>query len=519
MHNNKRIQNVHKNLFPICTMIVSFLSIASVIFFTDPPHVGATVRGYGHQKNDFHRIQMSRVLSRELSDKSEYPWDEVGLLLGTGGDEHFGYSVAISDETDAVAVGSLKVREDYKGGVSVFEKAENNTWQRMGETLLGESFERTGWNVEMSKDGKTLAYGDPKANDYTGVVNILNWDDSTSSWNQMGSTIMGTIGNFELSFIGNGCGDTISLSDDGTTIAVGGCHLYNTTTLDWNSDASDVRVYSYNNADWELVGTNITSGNIGDNFALSMSLSGDGTTVAVGSFWCNEVVESRLGCVRIFRIVDGDWTQIGQELKGQFEFMSIGKEVSLNRDGKVLATSGTEFVRVYRCEGERWESVGEDIYGGSLEADSFGNSISLSDDGNVLAIGAPQLYTESAKGFAMVLRYCEDEWRVASRIEGLSDEDEFGFSIDLSGDGKKLVMGAKQSSLSSGWNPGGPSGYARVFQLEPGLLERSCPTESAPGIPFDLPNNDDSSGSSRHIERVQLVITVCIATSNLFLFI
>ena len=100
-----------------------------------------------------------------------------------------------------------------------------------------------------------------------------------------------------------------------------------------------------------------------------------------------------------------------------------------------------------------------------------------------------------------------------------NDEDEFGFSIDLSGDGKKLVVGAKQSSLFSGWNPDGPSGYVRVFQLEPGLLERSCPTEGAPGIPFDLPIDNDSSGSSRYIERVQLVITVFIATSNLFLFI
>lgn len=168
--------------------MISFLSIASVFFFTDPLHAGAIIRGYGHKENDFHRNQMSTVLSRELSDKSEYPWDEVGLLLGKEGREEFGYSVAISDETDAVAVGSLKA-SDYKGGVSVFEKAENNTWLLMGEKLLGERFERTGWNVEISKDGKTLAYGDPEANDYTGVVNIFNWDNSTDSWNQMGSTI------------------------------------------------------------------------------------------------------------------------------------------------------------------------------------------------------------------------------------------------------------------------------------------------------------------------------------------
>lgn len=496
-------------------MLFPSISIASVIFFADPIRVGASIRAYlyGHKKDDFHRIQMKTVLSRALSGESEYAWEEAGLLLGKGGDENFGYSVATSYEGDIVAVGSLKV-SDYSGGISVFEKTGNTVWQQMGETLLGEKFKKTGWNVELSKDGKIVAYGDSEANDYTGVVKIFDWDDLANSWNQMGSDIMGTIGNLELSF-GYGCGTTISLSDEGKTIAVGGCHLYNTTSFDSDNKAHDVRVYSYNSAsiDWEQVGMNITSGMKGDFFSRSLALSADGTTVAVGAGWCDEFGdELNLGCVRVYRLIDGDWTQIGQELKGGFEFMLLGKEVSLNKDGTVLAFSGTEFVRVRRFEGEMWEPVGEDIYGGSVEPDSFGESISLSDDGTVLAIGAPQLYTEPYKGFVMVLRYCEDEWRVASRLEGLTDEGEFGHSLDLSGNGKKLVVGAKQSPLHQ-WDPDGPSGYAQVFQLEPGPLERSCPRESAPGNPF----GDSPSGSSTHTERMQFVVTACIATSFLLL--
>jgi hypothetical protein len=92
-------------------------------------------------------------------------------------------------------------------------------WQKIGNDIKGEAaFDRSGWSVSLSSDGKTVAVGAPwndgNAGAYSGHVRIFQWTESTSAWTQVGADIDG-----EESV--NQSGRSVSLSSDGKTVAVG----------------------------------------------------------------------------------------------------------------------------------------------------------------------------------------------------------------------------------------------------------------------------------------------------------
>ncbi|MCH2204018.1 MAG: hypothetical protein MK102_18790, partial [Fuerstiella sp.] len=90
------------------------------------------------------------------------------------------------------------------------------------------------------------------------------------------------------------------------------------------------------------------------------------------------------------------WTQIGQDIDGEAEFDQSGSSVSLSADGSVVAIGAiyndgngndSGHVRLYRNTGGTWTQIGEDI-DGEAAGDRSGSSVSLSADGSVVAIGA-----------------------------------------------------------------------------------------------------------------------------------
>ena len=166
----------------------------------------------------------------------------------------------------------------------------------------GEDDDEFGNSVDISSDGKTLAIGAPgdyEANDRPGYVRVyylesiyyLESNDLTSSWTQIGQDIIGEAD-------GDGFGSSVSLSDDGKTLAVGA--PYN----DGNGKGSGhVRVYRMDDSStsWTQVGEDIDGDAIDDYSGFAVSLSADGTTVAIGAPW-NADNGYISGHVRIFSI-------------------------------------------------------------------------------------------------------------------------------------------------------------------------------------------------------------------------
>jgi len=94
------------------------------------------------------------------------------------------------------------------------------------------------------------------------------------------------------------------------------------------------------------------------------------------------------------------WTQIGEDIVGEYYDDYSGTSVSLSADGETLAIgadrndgingSSSGHVRVYRLDANQdWKKIGDDIDGEDA-GDRSGFSVSLSADGMTVAIGAPR---------------------------------------------------------------------------------------------------------------------------------
>jgi len=68
----------------------------------------------------------------------------------------------------------------------------------------------------------------------------------------------------------------------------------------------------------------------------SVSLSSDGSVVAIGA-----PVHDGKGTVQVYQNMSGTWTQIGSDIDGQAAVDFVGSSVSLSSDGSVVAIGAT----------------------------------------------------------------------------------------------------------------------------------------------------------------------------------
>jgi hypothetical protein len=347
----------------------------------------------------------------------------------------------------------------------------------MGDDIDGEGRDDfSGSSVSLSSDGTRLAIGTP-ANDGNGISsgNVRVYEYTSGTWVQMGSDIDGDEE-------GDYSGQSVSLSDDGFILAIGA--NYN----DGNGiDAGQVRIYQYEGTNWVQMGVDIDGEAAGDGSGHSISLSDDGFRVAIGAF-SNDGNGSGSGHVRVYQYGGDAWIQVGEDIDGEAEDDYSGNSVSLSSDGSIVAI-GANFndgngvnsghVRVYKFLNDTWKRMGEDIDGENIN-DQSGYSISLSSDGSIVAIGA---YANDGNGLGSghvrVYKFYNEMWvQLGSDIDGETEGDGSGASVSLSSDGYKVAVGAYAND-GNGEN----AGQVRVFYIS-GI--DSCAFNSLP-----LPVNDN----------------------------
>ncbi len=126
----------------------------------------------------------------------------------------------------------------------------------------------------------------------------------------------------------------MSLSSDGTVLAVGA--IYN----DGNGSTSGhVRVYKYLNNAWTKLGNDIDGEAAGDYSGHSVSLSSDGTMLAVGAPYNGNYQ----GHARVYKYLNSAWSQRGGDIDGGGNYASSGQSISLSSDGSVLAVGAPYF--------------------------------------------------------------------------------------------------------------------------------------------------------------------------------
>ena len=161
----------------------------------------------------------------------------------------------------------------------------------MGSDIDGEAAgDFSGFSVSISSDGTIVAIGADN-NDGNGTnsghVRIYEWNSGSSSWDKKGSDIDGEAA-------ADYSGQSVSISSDGTIVAIGA------NGNDGNGNAAGhVRIYEWNGSAWIQRGNDIDGEAANDNSGRSVSLSSDGTIVAIGAYG-NDGNGNAAGHVRVY---------------------------------------------------------------------------------------------------------------------------------------------------------------------------------------------------------------------------
>ncbi len=391
---------------------------------------------------------------------SQAQWAQLGQDIdGEALGDFSGFSVSISSDGSVVAIGARgnDGTGTNAGHVRVYENI-SGTWMQIGNDIDGEyAGDYSGFSVSISGDGSTVAIG-ARSNDdeayNAGHVRI--YQNNSGTWTQIGNDIDG-----EASGDESGC--AVSLSDDGTIVAIGAY------SNDGNgNDAGHVRIFENNSGTWTQIGNDIDAEAAYDFFGNAVSLSADGSIVAIGAT-NNDGFAADAGHVRVFENISGTWTQLGSDIDGEAVGDNSGASVSLSDDGSILAVgaygnddNGIDAgqAKVYQYQGGTWTQMGNDINGEAAD-DYFGHSLSLNADGSVLAVGA---YwndgSGSNAGHVRVFQYIGGGWiQAGNDIDGENAQDESGLSVSISANGSIVAIGAHKNQ-ALGIN----TGHVRMYE-------------------------------------------------------
>jgi hypothetical protein len=383
-------------------------------------------------------------------------------------------SIKNNDLPDKVDTFNFKIKELNKIKTLSFEWAKdpNASYYRLLEKLEGKN---SYWPVARIDDTNTSSY------EYTPALIALVgatyvWEacgsDNKCVWSNQVTTkrlINKGIGYFKASnaYIGDHFGQSVSLSADGKTLAVGawreasgykgilsGTKINsegNKETRDKNTGS--VYIFSLKDDGW-IQQAYITPDNLqgGDFFGLAVSLSADGNTLAVGATGeDSDSKNARFGHDNDKYITDDgtDYADLSDEEKNQYK--NHGKN------------SGA--VYTFKRLDSEWQKS-HFIKPDSVEIDAnFGSVVDLSADGKTLAVGARDGGGDGKKhGTAYIFSFKKTEWTQDQIFVGKNkkENDNFGFAVDLSGNGKVLAVGAYSEEDEDDINNNG--GVAYIFR-------------------------------------------------------
>ncbi|MEH6536845.1 MAG: T9SS type A sorting domain-containing protein [Psychroserpens sp.] len=342
----------------------------------------------GEFNSDINSDRTGRVL---VYQKQSGDWVQLGNDIDGGESSRIGGSISLSSNGNRIAIYDFStdgIAGFNVGSTKVFE-FQANIWVQIGQTIEGEGQQdstTSNSNLSISSDGSILAIGTPQ-NDGGGVnsghVRVFNYDSSTSQWLQIGDDIDGEDQN-------NGFGVSVDLSSNGQRIVIGAPVHFNAF-----STPGHVRVFEYQGGSWVQIGDEIEGEGNFDLFGRDVNISSNGNIIAVGAR-DNDGNGQSSGHVRIYEYQVNDWIQLGNDIDGEGALNGSGENLSLSSDGTVVAVGSifndvngfrTGHVRVFKYSSTDWTQVGIDI-DGEAEGDDFSSDLSLSADGSIVVVGA-----------------------------------------------------------------------------------------------------------------------------------
>jgi hypothetical protein len=386
--------------------------------------------------------------------------------------------------------------QDY---IVVVTARAQQAYVKASNTRAGALFGRS---VALSADGTTLAVGavlESSGQLNSGAVYVFTRAGAT--WVQQAFLKASNAG------AGDGFGESVALSADGSTLAVGADLEDSAATGVGGNQASNdgtdsgaVYVFTRAGATWTQQAY-VKASNTGaiDEFGGSVALSADGATLAVGAILEDgaatgvngeqrdtSAIRDASGAVYVFTRAGVTWTQqayvkasntgasdhfgVSVALAGDGSTLAVGAfredSAATGVDGDQAANSAAESgaVYVFTRAGTRWTQQAYVKASNTGADDGFGQNIALSANGSTLAVGAifeasaaagvggdQTDNTAIASGAVYVFVFSDARWTHQTYAKASNPEtfDELGISVALSGDGATLAAGALNERSSA----------------------------------------------------------------------
>ena len=217
------------------------------------------------------------------------------------------------------------------------------------------------------------------------------------------------------------------------------------------------------------IGLGIEGEAMNENFGHAVSISADGKVVVVGAPNYNG---NGVGLVRAYKFNStlNQYVQIGPDINGEASLDRFGFALSLSADGTTLVVGSPYIagsrgrVSVYKFDITFNGYLQMESVDGEATSDLFGYSVAISANGTAIVVGAPfNDWNGTNSGRARVFRFNSTTNTYAVDvvdIYGNAPNENFGFSVSMSGDGSTIVVGAPKSDVN-----GIDSGLVRVYKF------------------------------------------------------
>jgi len=329
--------------------------------------------------------------------KTSTGWTQEARLVASNepANKWFGNSVAISanGSTIVVGAGNYNINPNVAGSAYIFLRT-GTTWTQVSKLAPndGKKGDCFGGSVAISADGARVAIGamweDLGNTPRAGAVYIFS--RSAYVWSQEAKLVASDRTSFA------NFGNSVSISGNGDKVIIG----------EYESKSQEIYragaayIFSRNGVNWAQESKLVASDKAAnDTFGYSVSISGDGSRVAIGSPNCDIENAGCAGAVYVFSHDNVTWVQEAKLTANDGNaYDNFGWSVSMSSDGARVAigvrcSSPADVVKagaayIFSWDGTMWSHKSKLVAGDKSINDFFGHSIAISSNGARVVIGA-----------------------------------------------------------------------------------------------------------------------------------
>ncbi len=390
--------------------------------------------------------------------RSGSTWTQQAQLTatdGAGGDQ-FGSSVALSGDTALVGARFDDVGANFDQGSAYIFTRSGTTWTQQAQLTATDGAASDNLGVSVALSGDTALLG-------ANFDNVGANTDQGSAWvfSRIGTKWIGP--DLQLLASNGAANDNfgISVALSGDTALVGAY----VDDVGANANQGSAYVFTRSGSTWiQQAQLTATDGAAGDLFGISVALSGD--TALVGANSDDVGANTNQGSAYVFTRSGSTWTQQAQlTATGGAGGDNFGVSVALSGDTALVGANSDDVgantnqgsAYVFTRSGTTWTQQAQLTATGGAAGDNFGISVALSGDTALVGANFDTVGANASQGSAYVFTRSGSTWTQQAQLTAIggATNDNFGVAVALGGGaGDTALVGAYADDVGANIDQG-----------------------------------------------------------------